>query len=218
MHPVSRLLWGCSAQPAILPHRLNCVNMVAFPFYLQSGKQRKVGWVGNNSHVVFGKKKKSPGENGSGDSVLSWCNNQFLCRQNLGQILHTFSCSRCKDITVVCRMECLACNNELFVNNPNDVKENYEHALYFAFSCLTSFDLSGFGLSIYSSHFFPEHLSNHCQGLCHTLSEICIEFDVLPLSDLSQNRISPDTWLQIKGHKNQHLCPAAWNFVHWLPT
>jgi hypothetical protein len=27
--------------------------MAAFQFYLQSGKQRKVGWVGDNSHVVF---------------------------------------------------------------------------------------------------------------------------------------------------------------------
>jgi hypothetical protein len=31
--------------------------MAAFQFYLQLGKQRKVGWMGNNSHVVFGIKK-----------------------------------------------------------------------------------------------------------------------------------------------------------------
>jgi hypothetical protein len=45
--------------------------MAAFQFYLQSGKQRKgtlgqvkqVGWVGNDSHVVFG--KKFHGEKGS---------------------------------------------------------------------------------------------------------------------------------------------------------
>jgi hypothetical protein len=30
--------------------------MAAFQFYLQSGKQRKVGWVGDVSHVVFGQK------------------------------------------------------------------------------------------------------------------------------------------------------------------
>jgi hypothetical protein len=30
--------------------------MAAFQFYLQSGKQRKVGWVGDYSHVVFGQK------------------------------------------------------------------------------------------------------------------------------------------------------------------
>jgi hypothetical protein len=29
--------------------------MAAFQFYLISGKQRKVGWVGEDSHVVFGK-------------------------------------------------------------------------------------------------------------------------------------------------------------------
>jgi hypothetical protein len=28
--------------------------MAAFKFYLQSGKYRKVDWVGEDSHVVFG--------------------------------------------------------------------------------------------------------------------------------------------------------------------
>jgi hypothetical protein len=37
--------------------------MAAFQFYLQSGKQRKVGWVGEDSHVGFG--QKIPGEKGS---------------------------------------------------------------------------------------------------------------------------------------------------------
>jgi hypothetical protein len=45
--------------------------MVAFKFCLQSGKQRKVagsqvrrvGWAGDDSHVVFG--QKFPGEKGS---------------------------------------------------------------------------------------------------------------------------------------------------------
>jgi hypothetical protein len=39
--------------------------------------------------------------------------------------------------------------------------------------------------------FFPKCLSNHCQGLCQTFSEICTTFDA--------------------AH------PAAWNFVHWFP-
>jgi hypothetical protein len=36
-------------------HYLSCVKMAAFQFYLQLGKQRKVG-VGDDSHVVFGQK------------------------------------------------------------------------------------------------------------------------------------------------------------------
>jgi hypothetical protein len=31
--------------------------------------------------------------------------------------------------------------------------------------------------------FFPERLSNHRQGLCHTVSEICINFVSHSLSD-----------------------------------
>jgi hypothetical protein len=41
---------------------LNYVKMVAFKFYLQLGKQRKVEWVRDNNQV-FG--EKFPGEKGS---------------------------------------------------------------------------------------------------------------------------------------------------------
>jgi hypothetical protein len=40
-----RLLFGLS---------LICVNMAAFQFHLQLKEHRKVGWVGDGSHVVFG--------------------------------------------------------------------------------------------------------------------------------------------------------------------
>jgi hypothetical protein len=42
--------------------------MAAFQSYLQSGKQRKVGWVGDESHVVFG--KKFPGEKRKCETVF----------------------------------------------------------------------------------------------------------------------------------------------------
>jgi hypothetical protein len=35
--------------------------------------------------------------------------------------------------------------------------------------------------------------------------------------DQSQNCTRPDIRLKIKGRTNQHVHPAAWNFVHWLP-
>jgi hypothetical protein len=37
--------------------------MAAFQFYLQLGKQRKEGWVGDDSHIDSG--QKVPSENGS---------------------------------------------------------------------------------------------------------------------------------------------------------
>jgi hypothetical protein len=43
--------------------QLSCVKQVVFQFYLHLGKLRKVGWMGDDSHVVFG--KKFPGEEGS---------------------------------------------------------------------------------------------------------------------------------------------------------
>jgi hypothetical protein len=85
----------------------------------------------------------------------------------------------------------LACQDEFFVNNPLDVKENDEHALDFALH------LSPFSacpeLSMPFKHqcmvqvLFSEHLFNHWQGLCHTFSKICTKFDEHSLSDPSQN-------------------------------
>jgi hypothetical protein len=77
-----------------------------------------------------------------------------------------------------------------------------------------SLDLS-FQTLVYGSCFFPERLflrvsitllQRFAQNLMH-----------LP-SDLSQNRISPDTQLQIKGHKKSIHPPSCINVVHLLPT
>jgi hypothetical protein len=65
--------------------------------------------------------------------------------------------------------------------------------------------------------FFPEHLSNHCQGLSRTFSEICTKCNAVPLSDPSRHRIRTDTRLQTEGRKHQHVHPAAWSFVYWFP-
>jgi hypothetical protein len=37
------------------------------------------------------------------------------------------------NVTVVCGIYCLPCQDEIFLNNPLDVKEHDEHALGFAF-------------------------------------------------------------------------------------
>jgi hypothetical protein len=37
-----------------------------------------------------------------------------------------------QNVTVVCGIDCLACQNEFFVNNTLDAKENDEHTLDFA--------------------------------------------------------------------------------------
>jgi hypothetical protein len=73
---------------------LRCVKMATSQFYLQSGKQRKLGWVGDVSHVSFG--KKFPGEREMWDATLSWCKSQFSCRQISVRTLRTFSSSRRK--------------------------------------------------------------------------------------------------------------------------
>jgi hypothetical protein len=69
-----------------------------------------------------------------------------LLSPKLGRSLRTFSCRRCKEVTVVCETDCLACQDEFFVNSPFDVKENYEYVLDFGFHLSPFFSLGEFGL------------------------------------------------------------------------
>jgi hypothetical protein len=67
MHPLSLVFEGVQHRLRFCLDHIICVKMAAFQFYLQSGKQRKVGWVGDDIHVVFG--QKFTGEKGS----VRWC-------------------------------------------------------------------------------------------------------------------------------------------------
>jgi hypothetical protein len=106
----------------------------------------------------------------------------------------------------------LACQTKFFVNNPLDVKENYEHALDFFSSPVSPFSVylepsMPFELLCTAHAFFPKHLSS--QGLRPNFSEICTKVDAVLLSDPSRNRIWPDIRLNIKRRKNQHIPPAG---------
>jgi hypothetical protein len=94
----------------------------------------------------------------------------------------------------------LTYQDEIFVNNPLDIKKNDEHALDFCSSLIYPLDMP-FKHQCTAYAFFPEPLSNHCQGLRRTVSEICKKIDAIPLSDPSRNSIRQDTQLQIKGRK-----------------
>jgi hypothetical protein len=61
---------------------LSCVKLVAFQFYLQSGKQRKVEWFGVNSHVVFG--QNFPGEKGNVRQCIVLMQQTVLLLPNFG--------------------------------------------------------------------------------------------------------------------------------------
>jgi hypothetical protein len=82
---------------------------------------------------------------------------------------------------------------ECFVNSPLDVKENYDHSLHFVLHISRAFSVSvSFDFLCTAHAFFPERLSNHCQGLRRTSSEICTKFGAIRLSDPSRNSTSPN--------------------------
>jgi hypothetical protein len=133
----------------------------------------------------------------------------FFC-QSSGRSLHTFSYSH--NVRKVCRIDCLATQDEFFVNIPFYVKENYDHD--YCSSRISPFSVcpepsKPFKHQCTADAFFRERLYNHCHGLCCNFSYIFTKFDAHSLSDPSRNRIRPDTLLQIKELKNQHFHPAA---------
>jgi hypothetical protein len=107
----------------------------------------------------------------------------------------------------------LTCQNEFFFNNPLDAKGYAKHALDYALHLSRLFSVfhvqsMPFKHPCMPHALFPERLSNHCQGLRRTFSNICTKFDAAPLSDPSRNHSRPDKELQIKARKNQHVHPA----------
>jgi hypothetical protein len=69
------------------------------------------------------------------------------------------------NVTVVCGTDCLACQDEFFVNNPLDVKENDGHALDFALHLFRLFRSASLDFLCTANAFLSERLPNHCQGL-----------------------------------------------------
>jgi hypothetical protein len=109
------------------------------------------------------------------------------------------------NVTVICRSDYLACQDEFFVNNHLDVKENYKHAHEFALHLFAFSVYPKPSMPVYGSCFLPWTLANHCQGLRHTFSKKCTKFDAHSLLDLSWNCIRSNTRLQIKGRKKINI-------------
>jgi hypothetical protein len=118
--------------PFSLDH-LNCVKMAAFQFYLQSEKQRKVVWGPSQASRLGGERQlKFTGENGSVKRCVVLMQQKVLLFPKFGvKSSHIFMQSPL-NVTVVCGIDCLAFQDEFFVNDPLDVKKNDEHVFHFA--------------------------------------------------------------------------------------
>jgi hypothetical protein len=91
------------------------------------------------------------------------------------------------------------------VNSPLDVKQNDEHAIDFTLHLSHRSQSQRIWILLFrhlymTEAFFPEHLSDQCQGRHHTFSEICTKLICTLLNPL-QNSIRPHTRLQLKCRK-----------------
>jgi hypothetical protein len=133
--------------------------MAAFEFYLQSRKQRKVGWVGTT--VMLDLVKNSLVK----EEVWEMAKSLYIFMQSL------------YNITVLCTIDCLACRDKFFLSNPLDVKKKWRACSWLCpspvlpFSVLVNLDVP-FKHPCTAHAFFPKCSSSHCQCLCHTFSEI----------------------------------------------
>jgi hypothetical protein len=112
--------------------------------------------VGDKSHVFFG--QTFPDEKESERLHCEFSSSKFRAKS-----LRIFS--RC--VTAICENDYLVCQEEFFVINPLDAKENYKKFLTLLPS--VSHFLLSVSLDYSTKHpcraraFFPE--SNHCQGI-----------------------------------------------------
>jgi hypothetical protein len=189
-----------------------------FSFIFNRGNRENHGGWGTTVIVVSS--KKFPGEKGS----VRWyvlVMQQFFVTKVRGEVFAHFH--------AVARKGHSSFRNWLFGLQGPALCEQYPwfKRKWLACSWLCSLPVSPFSVSVTfdapfkypctAYAFFPERLSNHCQGLRRNLSKICTKFDADSQSDPSRNRLRPDTPLQTKGRKYRHVLPAARNCVHWLP-
>jgi hypothetical protein len=153
------------------------------------------------------------------DLALLWCNRQSLCCQSSGWSLHTFSA-----FTIKCHSSMqnwmpglpgwIICKQSI----PLMQTKNIWACSWFCCSPASPFSVSVNLDSLYTAHaFFPERLSNYCQDLHHTFSDIYTKFAAVPLLDPLQNHIRPVTRLQIKGHKKSAHPPSWVKFCTLTP-
>jgi hypothetical protein len=94
---------------------LNCAKMEAFNLFLGSGKQKsRVG--GDDSHVVFG--KKNPWWKRKCETVRcrDATGSSFVAKVR-GEVFTHFHAVAVDVTAVVCGIDCLGSQDELFVNN-----------------------------------------------------------------------------------------------------
>jgi hypothetical protein len=145
--------WNSASSPHL------CQNG-GLPVLSSIGGNRKIGWVGDNSHVVCS--QKFPGWKGS----VRWCivvmqQPVVLSPKFRSKSSHIFMHSPW-NVTVVFGIDSLACQDELFTINPLDVKENDGHTIDFALHLSRLFSVSVSLVFPCAAHtFFPERLSNH---------------------------------------------------------
>jgi hypothetical protein len=173
MHPGSRVLWECSVLPAVLPPSPQLCQNGSLSILSSTAKQRKVG--GGDESCCFGQK--------------------FHCEKGSEMCCDATASS----LVTKAQGEVFAYSLWTFPL----MTENDEHALYFALHLPCLFWSRWVWTFYVHLMFFPERLPNHCQGLRHTFSEICTEFDI------------HDS--KLKDVTNQNVHPAPWNFVHSLP-
>jgi hypothetical protein len=93
--------------------------------------------------------KKFPGEKGSVRQCGVVMQQPILLSPKFGEKSSHILMQLLQNLTTVCEIDCLACQDEFFVNDPLDVKENDEHA-------------HGFALHI--SHLFQSAMHRACHS------------------------------------------------------
>jgi hypothetical protein len=138
-------------------HHLSCVKIAAFHFNIQYRKIKK-NMVGTTV-CCFGKKVR--GENRSVRRCIVFVQQPDVLSPKVeAKSSHIFTQSP-QNITVVCRIHCLACQDEFFVSIPLMSKKIINTRLTLFFTCMSFSVWASLNFPCTAHAFFSESLPNH---------------------------------------------------------
>jgi hypothetical protein len=203
MHHGSRVLWGCSALPVILPWSPQLCQNGGLSVVSSIVETKKYGgwWMTVMLFLV----KSSLVKNEMWDGALSCCNSQFLFAKVQGKDLAHFHTGAVKHHSSMW--------NQLF-GQPGWICEQsfWCQRKWQECSWLCSSPVSHFLVSMsldflcMAYAFFQERLSSHCQGLCCICSQIYTKFDAVTCQ--IHYKISISTHLREIVHTDSQDMPA----------
>jgi hypothetical protein len=204
MHPGSRVLWRCSAPPAIPPREPQFCQKGVLSILSSIGEQKKVGWMGTTVILFLVKKslEKTKVWDGACREATASSSVAIVREEVFAHFLAVAVQRHSIMRNWLCRLSGRIICDVLLV-----VKENDKHAFGFALCTFRArLMLSSPNTCLITGKVSVVLFGRFAQNLMHILCRVRHEIASGQIHDSKEKDV-----------RSQHFHPAAWNIVHLLP-